>query len=161
MSRTDKQITTDTSPVPAPNPAIIAVTTGTTPGETRYDGAAINERWGNAWPSTISDVTDDAHAFSPVLQAPVANLLGKPWYLESGSPGGDFVTWLDLPTGGRVGVSPHLAEDKTMRWVIGREDSAGNDLGQEHDLAITEEPEVVAARVRALMATWGITDSCF
>jgi hypothetical protein len=55
---------------------------------------------GNAWPTDTSDVTNADHEFSPVLQAPVANLLGEPWYLESGSPGGDYVTWLNLDGGG-------------------------------------------------------------
>ena len=114
-----------------------------------YDGAQINAHWGNAWPATVTDVTDGDHEFSPVLQAPVANLLGEPWYLESGSPGGDYVTWLDLDGGGRVGVSPHKASDGTMRWYIGADDDPQI---IDNELLITAAPEVVAARVRDFVA---------
>jgi hypothetical protein len=90
----------------------------------------------------------------------VANLLGEPWYLESGSPGGDFVIWLDIEHGhhidGHVGVSPHPAQDGLMRWVIGLVDPMGHPLATEHDLLITETPDAVVARVRAFLAKHGI-----
>ncbi len=122
-----------------------------------YDGTAINAHWGNAWPTDTSDVTNAGHEFSPVLQAPVATLLGKPWYLESGSPGGDYVTWLNVDGGGRVGVSPHPAPDGVVRWVIGRTDADGNPLVQEHELAISATPEQVVAQVRTFLARHGIS----
>ena len=134
---------------------------GATLGEARYDGVAINGRWGNAWPGSVSDPTDRAHEFSPVLQAPVANLLGEPWYLEAESPGGDFVTWLDLAGGGRVAVSPHLVPDQGMRWIIGLMDDRGRSVHQDHDLAITEPAETVAGRVRILLRRWEVAGSCF
>lgn len=122
-----------------------------------YDGAAINAYWGHAWPTDVTNVRDTDHEFSPVLMAPVANLLGRPWYLESGSPGGDYAIWLDARHGGRVAVTPHRGRDGLMRWVIGVADSSGNPLQTEHDLLIDVPPEVVAERVRALLAEWGIS----
>jgi len=117
-----------------------------------YDGAEINQWWGDAWP-TGNDVTNSDHEFSPVLQAPVANLLGEPWYLESGSPGGDYVTWLDLPAhDARLGVSPHWIDD-AMRWVIGTD---GNQFDQDNELLITATPEQVVARVREFITENGI-----
>lgn len=122
-----------------------------------YDATAINAHWGDAWPTDPSDVTNADHEFSPVLQAPVANLLGEPWYLESGSPGGDYVTWLNLDGGGQVGVSPHPSTDGTVRWVIGLTDADGNPLHQEHELPISAEPEQVVARVRAFLIAHEVT----
>lgn len=122
-----------------------------------YDATEINAHWNNAWPTDTRDVTNRAHEFSPVLQAPVANLLGRPWYLESGSPGGDFVTWLEVDGGGRVGVSPHPAADGIMRWLICRTDSDGNPLEQEHELPIDAAPEEVVARVHAFLERHGIS----
>ncbi|MEU4693754.1 hypothetical protein [Actinoplanes sp. NPDC023714] len=116
-----------------------------------YDGEAINARWDYSWP-TGNDPTDPGHEHSPVLQAPVANQLGRPWYLESESPGGDYVTWLDLPDGRRVGVSPHLAGDGYMRWMIGILDQHGRSTHHEHELLITARPEHVVARIHAVMA---------
>lgn len=121
-----------------------------------YDGAAINKHWGGAWPAVVTDTRDTAHDHSPVLMAPVANLLGEPWYLESDSPGGDFVIWLDMSNGDQVGVSPHKAPDGQMRWLIGLTNSSGQAAGDEHDLLISELPEVVAARVRQFLADRGI-----
>ncbi|BCY07334.1 hypothetical protein [Actinoplanes sp. L3-i22] len=121
-----------------------------------YDGNKINAGWGNAWP-TGNDVTNPEHEYSPVLQAPVANLLGHPWYLECGSPAGDYVTWLNLPGGSRVGISPHPAEDGCMRWAISINDENGNAIYAEHELLITTTPEDVASRVRAVMNEHGIT----
>jgi len=121
-----------------------------------YDGAAINARWGNPWPADITDASNHDHEFSPVLMAPVANLLGEPWYLESGSPGGDYVIWLNIERGryadGRVGVSPHPALDGLVRCVIGLMDPMGNPLATDHELLITEPPDVVVARVRRFLA---------
>jgi hypothetical protein len=122
-----------------------------------YDANEINAHWNNAWPTDTSDVTNTDHEFSPVLQAPVANLLGKPWYLESGSPGGDYVTWLEVDGGGQVGVSPHRAADGIMRWAICRTDSDGNPLAQEHELPISATPEEVVARVHAFLEQHGIS----
>jgi hypothetical protein len=120
-----------------------------------YDGAAINARWGNPWPTSVTDASNHDHEFSPVLMAPVANLLGEPWYLESGSPGGDYVIWLNIEhgayAGGRVGVSPHPARDGLMRWAIGLMDPMGNPLETEHELLITEPPDVVVARVHRFL----------
>ena len=72
--------------------------------------------------------------------APVANLLGQPWYLEAESPAGDFVIWLDIErgkhVGGRVGVSPHAAEAGLMRWLIGlvaQGHDVLEDVRHEHD----------------------------
>jgi len=121
-----------------------------------HDGAKINAHWGNAWPTDVTDATNHDHEFSPVLMAPVANLLDEPWYLESGSPGGDFVIWLNIDHGryanGRVGVSPHPAHDGLMRWVIGLTDPMGNPLATDHELLITEAPAAVVARVRYFLA---------
>lgn len=122
-----------------------------------YDATEINAHWGGAWPTDTSDVTNPDHEFSPVLQAPVANLLGRPWYLESGSPGGEYVTWLNVDGGGQVGVSPHRAPDGVVRWVIGRTDSDGKQLEQEHELPISATPEQVAARVHAFLDQHGIS----
>lgn len=124
----------------------------------KYDGQAINAHWGHIWP-TGNDVTDPGHENSPVLQAPVANLLGDAWYLDSESPGGDYVTWRDLADGRRVGVSPHLARDGVMRWVIGIQDQNGTEIYTEHELPITARPEDVAARVRTVMAEHDISQS--
>ena len=125
-----------------------------------YDGAAINAHWGNPWPADHTDASNHAHEFSPVLMAPVANLLGEPWYLESGSPGGDYVIWLDVEHGryadGRVGVSPHPARDGLMRWAIGLMDPMGNPLATEHELLITEPPDAVVTRVRRFLAEHGV-----
>lgn len=106
-------------------------------------------------PGPAVDVTDLDHEFSPTLQAPVATALGAPWYLAADSPGGAYVTWLDLP-GGRLGVCPLPAPDQTMRWAIALTDDTGNPLRQEHELAVTEPAEAVVARVRRLMGQWGI-----
>ena len=128
-----------------------------TKGTTMYDATEINARWGNAWPTDTSDVSNVEHEFSPVLQAPVANLLGKPWYLQSESPGGTYVTWLEVDGGGRVGVSPHQAADGIMRWAISRTDSDGNPLAQDHELEISATPEQVVARVNAFIEQHGIS----
>ncbi|MEV7628834.1 hypothetical protein [Actinoplanes sp. NPDC089786] len=121
-----------------------------------YDATAINAHWGDQWPTDLSDASNRDHEHSPVLMAPVANLLGKPWYLESESPGGDFVIWLDITSGEhvgeRVGVSPHAASDGLMRWMIG----TGKTGCTEHELLITEPPDTVAARVRQFMTEHGI-----
>lgn len=94
------------------------------------------------------DVTDTSHEFSPTLGAAVEAALGAPWQMESGSPGGDYVTWLMLPNGGSIGVSPHPAGDGLMRWCIQEHDAMGNPLRTEHDLLISEPPEVVARAAR-------------
>lgn len=122
-----------------------------------YDATEINALCSNAWPTDASDVTDQRHESSPVLQAPVANLLGKPWYLQAESPGGDYVTGLNVDGGGRVGVSPHQATDGIVRWAIERTDSDGNPLEQEHELAISASPEQVTARVHAFLDQHGIS----
>jgi hypothetical protein len=125
-----------------------------------YDGAAINAQWGDGWPTDVSDPSNHDHEFSPVLMAPVANLLGEPWYLESGSPGGDFVIWLNIERGkyadGRIGVSPHPAPDGLVRWVIALENPMGHPLATDHELLITETPAAVAARVREFLTEHGI-----
>jgi hypothetical protein len=120
-----------------------------------YDGALINRHWNNAWPAevTAENANSSDHEFSPVLQAPVANLLGEPWYLESGSPGGDYVTWLEVEGGGQVSVSPHpVTVSGEMRWCIGLTDADGQSLAQEHYLPITAPAADVAAAVREFMA---------
>jgi hypothetical protein len=122
-----------------------------------YNATEINAHWDNAWPTDTRDVTNADHEFSPVLQAPVANLLGKPWYLESGSPGGDYVTWLEVDGGGRVGVSPHKGRGGIVRWVIGWNDASGNPRYQEHELPISATPEQVVAQVRAFLKKYGIS----
>lgn len=94
------------------------------------------------------DVTDTSHEFSPTLGAAVEAALGEPWYMASDSPGGCYVTWLDLPGGGRIGVSPHLAPDRLMRWCIQSHDAMGNPLRTEHELLISEPAEVVARAAR-------------
>lgn len=120
-----------------------------------YDATQINAAWGNRWPTDLSDASNRDHEHSPVLMAPVANLLGKPWYLDSESPGGDFVIWLDVErgehVGGRVGVSPHAATDGLVRWMIGLTNGAGKEVATEHTLLITEQPEAVAARARQFL----------
>ncbi len=100
------------------------------------------------------DIKDTSHEFSPELQRPVVELLGWPWYMEAGSPGGDYVTWLDNADGSRIGVSPHPDAEGTMRWVIGFYDAAGQPTLDRHDndLLITAAPEVVAAHVRRVIA---------
>lgn len=122
-----------------------------------YDATAINARRDNAWPTDTSDVTDGAHEFSPVLQAPVANLLGTPWYLESGGPGGDFVTWRAVGADGRLGTAPQMAGDGIVRWVISWTDADGNPLQLEQVLSISATAEQVVARVHAFMDQHGIS----
>lgn len=122
---------------------------------TTYDGAEINARWGNGWPADARNPHDPRHEFSPVLEAPVANLLGEPWYLESSSPGGDFVIWLNV-AGGRVGVSPHPDSDGLMRWAIQMNDDDLGPVQGDYELPITTDPLVVAERVRWFLAEHGI-----
>ncbi|MBX7267579.1 hypothetical protein KIF24_17090 [Micromonospora sp. Llam7] len=125
-----------------------------------YDATEINARWGNQWPTDLSDASNHDHEHSPVLMAPVANLLGKPWYLEEGSPGGDFAIWLSIErgehVGGRVGLCPFPALDGLMRWTIEVTDPAGNGVVKEHELLITEQPDTVAARARQFLTDHGI-----
>ena len=125
-----------------------------------YDATQINAHWGGQWPTDLSDASNRDHAHSPVLMAPVANLLGKPWYLESESPGGDFVIWLNIErgehVGGRVGLCPFPALDGLMRWMIELTDPAGNPIVTEHELLITEQPDTVAARARQFLTDHGI-----
>ncbi len=120
-----------------------------------YDGDAINAEWGNQWP-TGTDVNDLRHEFSPVLQAPLANLLGEPWYLENSSPGGDYVTWLDLADGRHVGVSPHPAQDNTMRWMITILDRNGEPQVQDHTMPIDTPIGEVAQHVHRVVTSWGV-----
>jgi hypothetical protein len=86
------------------------------------DGAKINARWGSAWPTDIADPRDPGHEFSPVLMAPVANLLGAPWRLESESPGGAFVIWLDVQHGTYAGGtgSGSVRNSPETGWCGGR-----------------------------------------
>jgi len=122
-----------------------------------YDATEINARWDGAWPTDTADITNAGHTHSPVLQAPVANLLGRPWYLQPESPGGDYVTWLEVDGGGRVGVSPQPAGDGVMRWQIIRTDSDGNPLEHEHELAISATPEQVVTHVHAFLEKHGVS----
>src|SRR5262245_61302702 len=99
------------------------------------------------WPTDRSDAGNHNHERSPVLMAPVAALLGEPWYLEAGSPGGDFAIWLNIErgehVGGRVGLCPFPAVDGLMRWAIELTDPAGEPVVAEHELLITELPDTV------------------
>ncbi len=116
-----------------------------------------DRRW-----STIYPLTGPVYAgqedreFDPSLEAPVADLLGPPWYIESGSPGGDYVLWLDIKDdGGRVGVSPHPMGDGLTHWVIAV-DTTDGPAHQEDDLLITATPQEVADRVRSFLSKHGI-----
>lgn len=120
-----------------------------------YDGEQINAQWGNAWPAG-HDVYDTDHEHSPLLQAPVANLLGEPWYLESGSPGGDFVTWLSLPDGGEVMLSPHPDSHSVMRWMICVADKNGSPLFEDQTLTIDVDAEQVAQHVLDFLAQYDV-----
>lgn len=100
-----------------------------------YDGAAINQHWGNTWPADTSNPEDPDHEWSPVLQAPVANLLGPAWVMECGSPGGDYVTWLNAEPGrpiaegiSRVGFNV-MCTDQGVRWY-----------GSSYDASMYENP---------------------
>ncbi|SCE63593.1 hypothetical protein GA0070216_10115 [Micromonospora matsumotoense] len=125
-----------------------------------YDGTEFYTLWGDTWPTDVTDASNHEHEHSPVLMAPVANLLGEPWYLESGSPGGDYVIWLDIKHGkyadGQVGVSPHPAEDGLVRWVIGLVHNSKHPVSNDHELLISETPDAVVARVREFLAEHGI-----
>lgn len=122
------------------------------PAAARFDGAEINARWGNGWPTDPADDTNPGHEFSPVLGAAIANELGHPWYLEAGSPGGDFVTWLDVPNGGRIGVSPfqRIGEDNLMRWYIAVYNSAGDPIHIDHELPVSDPVTAAAGRARRI-----------
>lgn len=127
-----------------------------TPVLVRFDGEEINARWNNAFPAG-NDPTNLDHEWNPRLGAPVANLLGHPWYLESGSPGGDFTVYLNLPGGGHIVVSPSEAGDRLMRWYIGVHDDCGEPLSIDHELLISEPPEVVAGRARRITVEYLIS----
>lgn len=121
---------------------------------TAVDQAAVAEPWAaDEWLRPDSDLTDPRYEFSPVLGARVECLLGEPWYLEASSPGGDYVTWLDLPDGSRVGVSPHPALDRVMRWYMALDNGDGDPVVIEHELRIDTPPETVAERVKQFVAT--------
>ena len=123
-----------------------------------YDATAINAHWGDAWPTDTSDVTDGAHKFSPVLQAPVANLLGTPWYLESGGPGADFVTWRSLGADGvRVGAAPQMGSAGIVRWAISWTDANGNRCNWNRSWRSAPPPSRVVARVHAFLEQHGIS----
>lgn len=125
-----------------------------------HDATQINPDWGDHWPTDLSDASNPGHERSPLLMAPVAALLGKPWYLEAGSPGSDFAIWLNIErgahVGGRVGLCPFPAVDGWMRWTIELTDPAGTPTVTEHNLLITEPPDTVAARARRFLTDHGI-----
>jgi len=100
-----------------------------------------------------NNIYDRRHEFSPVLGAALQKELGEPWYMEASSPGGDYVTWLNLPDGRRVGVSPHLrSDDKVMRWYIALNDAEGDPVQIDHELPISVLFERIAERVREFVA---------
>lgn len=126
----------------------------------RYDGAAINAHWGNVWPADASDPTNPDHEMSPVLQAPVANLLGPAWELECGSPGGDYVTWLyESPAEGvhHVGVSP-ASSDRGVHWYIC---AYVDDMGEPGEMAdgpgVDASPEAVVEWIKGFFTEHGYT----
>jgi hypothetical protein len=124
-----------------------------------HDATEINADPGNPGPPDLSDATNHAHERNPLLMAPVAALLGLPWYVGPESPGADAI-WLDIErgehVGGRVGLCPFPARDGLMRWTIELADPAGNPIVTEHELLITEPPDVVAARARQFLTEHGI-----
>lgn len=123
---------------------------------TRYDGNQINAAWGDAWPQG-NDPTDTDHNASPLLQAPVANLLGSPWMLAPASPAGDYITWLRLDDGRAVLVSPHPDDNGIVRWAISIIDGDGTPLVFAHQLPIDAAPADVVTQVHSLMTQFGIT----
>ena len=124
---------------------------------TRFDGAQLNAAWGNPWPEG-NDPRNMLHENSPLLQAPVANLLGRPWALLPASPNGDYVTWLRLADGRSVIVSPHPDDNGTVRWAISVNDADGNPMLFAHDLTIDVDPADVVAQIHKLMAQFALTD---
>jgi hypothetical protein len=124
------------------------------------DATQTDATWGDHWPTDLSDASNHGHERSPLLMAPVAAILGKPWYLEAGSPGADFAIWLNIErgahVGGRVGLCPFPAVDGLVRWTIELTDPAGEPVVTEHELLITEPPDTVAARARQFLSDHGI-----